>query len=141
METLLIAIIIGVATALYKMVKNNDHNGNSKRNSRPFSINRPKFQEVYKKIEANTAPIPATPVQQIPLMAQEKRYYAEKGNNNFNSLIYGNTGPKEKDGAKMEKPEIPLEFPEQKKLVEAIIWSEILGEPRSKRPYFSKKSI
>jgi hypothetical protein len=40
----------------------------------------------------------------------------------------------------VESDNIPFEKPDEKAIVNGIIWAEILGEPRAKKPYFPRKS-
>jgi hypothetical protein len=39
---------------------------------------------------------------------------------------------------KVESSDVLLEKPDEKAIINGIIWAEILGEPRAKKPYFSR---
>jgi hypothetical protein len=39
---------------------------------------------------------------------------------------------------KVDSADVSLEKPEEKTILNGIIWAEILGEPRAKKPYFSR---
>lgn len=159
LEALLFMIIVGIISAIFGKAKSNQ--GQSKK--KPFSMNgmediRKLFNELTNNEPRETSPMEKSS-KISPIKAEQK---AEKLQPNLNSLekeyvkvrqesessrigmaISRQQSEKLKDQAKTERHEegatIISEYPDAKTLVNGIVWSEILGEPRSKKPYFAKR--
>ena len=116
----------------------NKNNGKGKSQSGPFSLNKADFQEAYKKLKESTstyrqsfsqpeAPVITQPVLESPIQEEPVLYVPTPLKVEGTSLKNEN------------EPILPNGFTEQSKIIDGVIWSEILGEPRARSPYFAKK--
>lgn len=138
MQTITIAIIIGIITTIYKNAKKSK---NGETQSRPVSINRGDFQEAYKRLKENST----RTIQPESLLPNEPVLMSvENMEQRPNNSLRNEMNPIVKETQKIEKGNeefLVNGFAEQKKLVDAVIWSEILGEPRSKKSYFANRKF
>lgn len=155
MNTILIMIVIGVITSMFSKAKNNRGQSQNKPTS-PSGIGeiRKLFQELTdqeisepSRIKEPTRPNPVI-VEQKTAAPQnlEKEYLQVRTESEFSrERAAASRQQKEisKERVKKDKQEeagtIFSEYPDAKTLVNGIVWSEILGEPRSKKPYFAKR--
>lgn len=150
METILFAIIIGIISAIFSKVKSNQ----SQSKKKPFSMNgmkeiRTNFDELTNNEPKETSPIKAVPKAETPqnkLKNLEEEYLQARKESEISRKRVAqarkqNEVAKELENkVKREESETLLsEYPDAKTLVNGIVWSEILGEPRSKKPYFAKR--
>lgn len=140
MGTITTFIIIGIITTIYKNAKKSK---NIATQPRPVSINRSDFQDAYKRLRENTAKKSPSAVQpesilpNEPVLVEVDKVEQKSYNSLRNEM---NQVVKETHKAEKENEEFLINgFTEHKKLVDAVIWSEILGEPRSKKSYFAKR--
>lgn len=150
METILFMIIVGVISTIVGKSKNNQ--GKSK--GRPFSVDpmkevRTLFDEFTNNKPRETFSVEtktSSESKERPLGNLEKEY--EQIRNESEASRTRMAAARQQD----EKIIVPskvddqhqfeppgLEQPDPHTLVNGIIWSEILGEPRAKRPYFLKR--
>lgn len=145
-------IIVGILSTIFSKAKGNK--GTAKNN--PFSVNniddlRERFNN--KKTTnppRQKSPIPSVKSENQPgnLESIEKKYLKIKQVSEGNpadlatplrpELKQMEQVKKTFDDRKEEEGTVFLESPDAKILVNGIIWAEILGEPRSKKPYFVK---
>lgn len=134
METFLFLIIIGVISALFKGTQKNLKESTAWK--RPFSVNQPDFQAATKKIKTMATGKAAAPKQQEAAILPGNGTETKKCNDravNQDQKEFNLAQLKEQDAKQ------PSVLPEQKTLADAIIWSEILGEPRAKKPHFTRR--
>lgn len=139
METILFLIIAGILSSIFGKAK-----GKSNPGRKPFSAKR--FSEIRPQVEQQ-------------MMKQRKPVQMSTGqparqDTNFPSLEEKYLEIKQKPVGPIKRPEQPvettllegdfadvtLEKPTEKTIINGIIWAEILGEPRAKKPYFTRKS-
>ncbi|ETI66997.1 hypothetical protein [Neobacillus vireti] len=155
MNTILVMIVIGIITSMVSKVKNNRGQSPNK----PTSTNgigeiRKLFQELTDN-ELSEPSLIKEPRKTSPVIVEqktaapqnlEKEYMQVRKESEF-SRERAATSRQQKERIKelVEKDKqddagtILSEYPDAKTLVNGIVWSEILGEPRSKKPYFSKR--
>ncbi|MCQ6278150.1 hypothetical protein [Bacillus sp. EB600] len=133
METILIAIIVGVISAIYTQSKKK---GKESGAGRPFFSNWLRSQEKVKSQRASTAGKHASPVQQRSIQSHQRAGRSASLNSTSQDKDVLQRGI---EFLEIEDQLYPIEAPEQKTLVNAIIWSEVLGPPRSKSPHFTRK--
>ncbi len=133
LETILIAVIVGVISAIYTQSKKNSKETGS---VRPFFSNWLKSQEKVKNQRASTAGKLAAPVQQRSIQSQQR---AGRDASRKSTSQAKDVSQRGIESLEIEDQLYPIEVPEQKTLVNAIIWSEVLGAPRSKSPHFTRK--
>lgn len=147
MSTIIFMIIVGVLSTIFAKAKGNKEPSKSK----SFSFNRfDDFRELFNNKTTNhlpkeTSPKPSMKPEFQPgnLESIEKKYLQIK------HIPEASPRPElkqteqvkmtEKD-RKEEGKEQFSESPDAKALVNGIIWAEILGEPRAKKPYFMRKN-
>lgn len=128
---------MGVFVSVISKIKNTG-TGNEKGNSLfPYQRN---LSEIYKKVRENldiqeTGAIAKPFLENEPKIERKQMVKMEQIKENSKESV---------------KDKLPLQVNEQgdistnqqfekMNLIDAIIWSEIIGEPRSKKPYFPKK--
>ena len=115
------------------MVKNSKDNNEK----RPFSLNKAEFQEAYKKLKKNTAPFRQTFSQPETSVAVPQPVIESPVQPEINVSVSNQVQKVNKKIELESVPSITNENQEQK-IVDAIIWSEILGEPRARKPHYLK---
>lgn len=150
METILFMIIVGVISTIVGKSKNNQ--GKSK--GRPLSVDpmkevRTLFDEFNNNKPRETFSVEtktSSESKERPLGNLEKEYEQIRNESEASRTRMAAARQqaekiivpsKEDDQHQFEPP--GLEQPDPHTLVNGIIWSEILGEPRAKRPYFLKR--
>lgn len=134
METVIIAIIIGVISTIYNQLKKNIKGTPQ---LWPLLGNRLEFQRVNKKTETGVRNQADAQVQEAPSRPIRKRDNVVDASKKEQLPMNGHEPESFID---TENQEYPVNLPEEKTLIDAVIWSEILGEPRGKRPYFTRKN-
>lgn len=138
MEGIIIAIIIGVITSIYTKGKKP-----RKSQANPFSIGKSDFQEMYRKLRESTTANSLAAADTKVTVKQSK--HVEKIDTPMSSMSVStkpvpggqisriqnqDKQPKEVEYKHNLEEDVPNE-----QFVNAVIWSEILGPPRAKRPY------
>ena len=145
METIIFIIIAGIFSTIISKAK-----GNSSPKNKPFTANR--FDDVRTLFETQVAdpeqletPEKVSRGQQVlhevNLQDIEKKYQQIKQVSEPSRV-----SRRDDSQNRMNKPRHKLEVegivsgpPDKNTVINGIIWAEILGEPRSKRPYSAKK--
>ncbi|MDF2854387.1 MAG: hypothetical protein K0Q87_238 [Neobacillus sp.] len=143
MESIIFIIIAGILSTIFSKAK-----GNNGSKNKPFIATQ--FDDIRKLFEQEEDNEPAeTPekvsrgqqvIQEVNLQDIEKKYQQMKQVSE--PIQYSRTEPKNrmnKPRPKLKADGIVLGKPDKNPVINGIIWSEILGEPRSKRPYLAKK--
>lgn len=130
---IVLIILIGFISSLFKKIKGNASDGQKTRPARPVSMpanlernhtpggsgtgTQTNIQQLYQDTKQRGVKVPDEPVSRS---ARGRRL--------------GETNPQ----LETQSSERRLDFePDSNSLVEGIIWSEVLGPPRSKKPYSS----
>jgi hypothetical protein len=136
-----IFIIIGILISIFK--KNNAIKKGSTTEAKPFSLNRGYFQNMYEKMKETNTFQDANSIQQEPtLLEQVNMEYSEKLAQKKDGVSENNLKQKVIKTDEVEKINNgihPKGIEVDQSLVSAVIWSEILGKPRSKSPYHAKR--
>lgn len=145
METFVIMIIIGIVSVVFR--KGKEKPGRSR--NKTFSMNT--FEEiktlVKKQLNNDEFPTPSTlkskyKPSRIPLDHLENKYEQLKQEPEVKRIGISVAQPK------VEKVEVNTGqddgnlisfYPDEKTLINGMVWSEILGEPRSKKPFLPRK--
>ncbi len=143
METIIFIIIAGIFSTIISKAK-----GNSTPKNKPFTANR--FDDVRTLFETQVAEPKQLDtsekvsrgqqvLQEVNLQDIEKKYQQMK------QVSEPSRVSRDDSQNRMNKPRPKLEVegivsgpPDKNTVINGIIWSEILGEPRSKRPYSAK---
>jgi hypothetical protein len=139
-------IIIGTVSILFRKKKVNTGRSQNK----PFSTNA--FEEIrtlvkkqlsYDEIRKNSPIIPEKKTD-MPLTNLENFQNKNQLKQDSSvSRIGVSKGENKRDQMKVDtiqdKESLISLYPDEKTLLNGIIWSEVLGEPRSKKPYFPRK--
>lgn len=135
METILFLIIAGILSSIFGKVKGKSNSGRTK----PFTAKG--FNDFRTKLEQQMENTPRTeqistgkPVIKETHFQDLEKYEEIRQNPVMSNVQAGpmiSVEPSEDDSLKKV---------EEKTIINGIIWSEILGEPRAKKPYFSRKS-
>lgn len=140
LESLALLIIIGILTALFnknKAVKK----GFSK--AKPFVSNYGNVQDIYKKLKEVTTTKYSDLSQEEPtLLDQVNLEYTEKmakRKEETSEMKQDQLVQKRKEVQEVKNVSTTINQVDNNYLVNAIIWSEILGEPRAKKPYSSRR--
>jgi hypothetical protein len=148
-ETILFLIIVGILSTIF---------GKGKRKGtpsakRPFSTNSKDIRTIFKEftnyVPSKTSPINSelkTESLKHNLKDLEKEYQQVRQESEISRIGMATSrqlAEKNDEQPIMHKHEdgetIIFEKPDANTLVNGIIWSEILGEPRSKKPYMTKR--
>jgi hypothetical protein len=136
-----IVIIIGILISIFK--KNNAMKKGQTTEAKPFTNNYSQLQNMYKKIKESTKYNDANFNQQEPtLLEQANMEYTEKLDQKKDRVSENNLKQKvimTEDVEKTTGGILPKGIEGNQSLVSAVIWSEILGKPRSKNPYHPKR--
>lgn len=145
METLLFLIIVGIMSAMFGKGKGTKQGAGRKPLTRStFEEMKTLFQErIPEKIPSELKHIPKT----IPQSA-EKGFVKTiqvmndqpAGRNSYKETIEKlDSRQKASDVKEVQDEAFITKEPDAKTILNGIIWSEILGEPRSKNPHFSRR--
>jgi hypothetical protein len=143
LETILFLIIVGILSSIFGK-------GKGKRKptrTKPFTANNSDdFRTLFDNKVSNDHPKNAEQVstgqrvsQEINFQDIEKKYQQVKQNPDPGRSGKSNSNATTKIAVKYEQEDIFSENIDEKTFINGIIWSEILGEPRAKRPYSPKK--
>ena len=145
METVVFMIIIGIVSVIFRNAKGKTGQSRNK----TFSMNT--FDEIKTlvKKQLNNEEFPTTSTlkskyepSKIPLDNLENKYEQLKQESEVKRIGITVAQPK------IEKVEVNTGqddgnlislYPDEKTLINGMVWSEILGEPRSKKPFFQRK--
>jgi hypothetical protein len=137
LESLAIVIIIGILTAIFN--KNKAMKKGPTTEGKPFTFNHSHLQNMYEKIKDSNKYNDANFNQQEPtLLEQVNMEYTEKLAQKKDSVSESDLKQKvvkTEEIGKINDGIHPKGFEVDQSLVSAVIWSEILGKPRSKNPY------
>lgn len=150
METILFMIIIGVISTIFGKAKANQ----GKNGSKPFSVNNMKdvrtlFDELTNNKPRETFSVDTKiktekkgPIQSLEKEYEQVRHESEASRARM-AAARKKTEIEKGTAAKIphyeETEPLHLENADSNSLVNGLIWSEILAEPRAKRPYSLKK--
>ena len=143
METILFLIIVGILSSIFGKAKGKNNPGRTK----PFSAKG--FDEFRTKVEQQMMGVPRNKGQistgqpakkETNLQSMEEKYQEIKQYPGISGTQIKKLHPNKGVNIEVESDNIPFEKPDEKAIVNGIIWAEILGEPRAKKPYFPRKS-
>jgi uncharacterized membrane protein len=143
LESILIMIVIGIVSVLFRRSKNKQ----GQHKNKPFS--RTTFEEIRTQVKKQLSyvedkktgthkPEHKTNVILKNLDNNENKYlhYKQESEVNRNGItILVDKNDKIKGNIVKEDEGMFSLHPDEKAIINGIIWSEILGEPRSKKPY------
>jgi hypothetical protein len=139
METIIFLIIAGILSSIFGKAKGKSNPGRTK----PFTAKG--FTDIRTQVEQQMMNKPAKPGQisvgqpantDNNLPGIEGKYLEIKQKHVV--PIKQMEMPIESTLRKVESTDVSLEKPDEKAIINGIIWAEILGEPRAKKPYFSR---
>lgn len=143
METIIFLIIVGILSSIFGKGKGKNNPGRTK----PFSGKG--FDDFRKMVElqmenksGKTGQISTgQPIKRDmdiqPISIEEK--YQELKQKPLVDRNLMSRSRKETSKKVVESDDITIERPDEKTIINGIIWAEILGEPRAKKPYYSRK--
>lgn len=143
METILFLIIVGILSSIFGKSKGKNSPGRTK----PFSTKG--FDDFRTKVEQQMFGVPRNkgqistgqPANKVTdLQSMEEKYQEIKQNPSISSTQVKKLHPSKVVSIEVESDDIPFEKPDEKTIINGIIWAEILGEPRAKKPYLPRKS-
>ncbi|WP_342432356.1 hypothetical protein [Neobacillus sp. FSL H8-0543] len=144
METIIFIIIAGIFSTIINKAK-----GNSQPKNKPFTANRfDDFRTLFENQAADPEQLEAPEkvsrgqqvLQEVNLQDIEKKYQQNKQEPLPSRVSRTDSQNRmNKPRPKIKVEEIVSGSPNKNTVINGIIWSEILGEPRSKRPYSAKK--
>ena len=151
METILFLIIVGVISTIFGKTKSTQ----GKSRNKPFSVGNMKdirtlFDEYTNEKPRETFSDETKTHTEVPqnlIKNLEKEYVQVRQESEASRTRMAVTrqqaeqviAPTTKVNQQETNIPVALENPDATTIVNGIIWSEILGEPRAKRPYFSKR--
>lgn len=139
METILFLIIAGILSTIFRKAKGKEKPGRTKPfTAKSFDDIRTLFEQPKINVPKNTEQMTTgQPVNNISSRKTiEEKYQQVKKEHDVNPIseIYLHSIDKS------EQVQVLTDEPDEKTLINGIIWAEILGPPRAKRPYSAKKS-
>jgi hypothetical protein len=151
LETILFLIIVGVISTIFGKTKSTQ----GKSRNKPFSVGNMKdirtlFDEYTNEKPRETFSVDTKTHTEVPqnlIKNLEKEYVQVRQESEASRTRMAVTrqqterviAPTTKVNQQETTIPVALENPDANTIVNGIIWSEILGEPRAKRPYFSKR--
>jgi hypothetical protein len=141
METILFLIIAGILSSIFGKVKGKSNPGRIK----PFTAKG--LTDIRTRAEQQMMNKPRNPgqistgqpaVQDTHLRSLEEKYLEIKQKPVVPIIQLDQ--PIDSTLVEVDSAVVSLEKPDEKTIINGIIWAEILGEPRAKKPYFSRKS-
>ena len=143
---IILFILIGLISSIFNKVKGNGQDNQNQRPQRPVrpasppvEMSRPAETEPEREPRPTFSERSTNALNDIQKVYLERKQHAEKApseprNSERGRLSIGNTSPRSR--LPLEKSEPAIDFkPDRDNLIEGIIWSEILGKPRAKKPY------
>jgi hypothetical protein len=143
LESIIFIIIAGILSTIFSKAKGNNGSKNKPFIATQFDDIRKLFEQEEDNERAETPEKVSRGqqvIQEVNLQDIEKKYQQMKQVSE--PIQYSRTEPKNrmnKPRPKLKADGIVLGKPDKNTVINGIIWSEILGEPRSKRPYLAKK--
>jgi hypothetical protein len=142
LETILFLIIVGILSSIFGKAKGKSNPGRTK----PFTAKR--FDDLRTMVEQQMGSIPkktgqisvGQAVTQDSNFQDIEEKYQEIKQPDINRMQISQTEPPKVTRIEVESNDVSFERPDEKTIINGIIWGEILGEPRAKKPYFSKKN-
>jgi hypothetical protein len=139
METIIFLIIAGILSTIFGKAKGKSKPGRTK----PFTAKG--FTDIRTQVEQQMRNKPAKPGQISvgqPVKADNnlpgiEGKYLEKKQKHVVPIKQMEM-PIESTLLKVDSTDVSLEKTDEKAIINGIIWAEILGEPRAKKPYFSR---
>jgi hypothetical protein len=151
----IIFIVIGILSSLFNKAKGNGKDQQHRRPVRPAG--KPVVMNVPPETKREPRPAPrpvqTRPARHMPVKAEqrtsqatdiqkvyeERKQQADITENRQRPAVSGRLSSDADSGRlrrTKEKPEYSFQFePDQDRLIEGLIWAEVLGKPRSKKPY------
>jgi hypothetical protein len=143
METILFLIIAGILSSIFGKAKGKNNPGKTKPlPAKGFADFRTKVEQQMMGIPRNKGQISTgQPAKKETNLQSMEAKYQEIKQNPVNSKTQRNQLKIRESAARMkvESDETPFEKPDEKTIINGIIWAEILGEPRAKKPYYPRK--
>jgi len=145
LESILFMIIIGIASMVFRNAKG------KKGTTRNKTFSKETFEEIRTLVKKQldfeesrtTGPLPSKNIPDTPKDNLENKYLQLKQKPEVNriGMSVGQQKAEKVDGnpRPVEDSNIALNS-DEKTLINSIIWAEILGEPRSKKPYRPRNS-
>jgi len=143
-------IIIGVLSSVFGKSKGKGKGNNQPSKDKPFSVNSfDEFRTLFQNQLTNSVPEKMKPIQheQMDLQPAKMENLDEKYLQMNRDAQIGSPNPKQQIRARAkDSDDLVIETnpfvsvrPDAKVLINGIIWAEILGEPRSKKPYSARQ--
>ncbi len=141
METIVFLIIAGILSSIFGKAKGKSNPGRTK----PFTAKG--LNDVRTQVEQQMMKKPRKPGQistgqpakadtNLPSIEEKYLEIKQKPVVPIKQLEQ----PIESNLLEVATADVSLEKPDEKTIINGIIWAEILGEPRAKKPYLSRKS-
>jgi hypothetical protein len=143
METILFLIIAGILSSIFGKAKGKSNSGRRTKSfpAKGFDDFRTKVEQQMmgprNKGQISTGQ-PANKV--TDLQSMEEKYQEIKQNPVVTKSQVKQLQPSKVVRIEEVSDDISFEKPDEKTIINGIIWAEILGEPRAKKPYFPRKS-
>jgi hypothetical protein len=148
-------IVIGIITSMFGKAKNN----RAQTQNKPTSTNGiGEIRKLFKELTDHELSDPSLikePSKPSPVIVEQKTAAPQNLEIEYLQVRTESEFSRERAAASRQQKEISKErvkkdtqeeagtiyseYPDAKTLVNGIVWSEILGEPRSKKPYFAKR--
>lgn len=145
METLLFLIVIGILSTIFG--KGKGKNNRTFQNSKPFTANT--FGDIKKFFQTELPKEIQTEFKEVVNKENIQEEYQKVNREITDSQSkWASSQQLERPSSRMsasapekveEEQPILSEKPDSNTIINGIIWAEILGEPRSRKPYFSNK--
>ncbi|MDQ1001462.1 hypothetical protein QFZ28_001862 [Neobacillus niacini] len=141
METILFLIIAGILSSIFSKAKGKNKPGRTKPfTAKGFSDIRTQVEQQMMKKQRKPGQIstgqPVLLDTNLPSLEEKYLEIKHKPVVPIKQLEQ----PVESTLLKVDSADVSFEKPDEKTIINGIIWGEILGEPRAKKPYFSRKS-
>ncbi|NWQ40073.1 hypothetical protein MLOOGBEN_05105 [Bacillus sp. EB106-08-02-XG196] len=143
METILFLIIAGILSSIFGKAKGKSNPGRRTKTfpAKGFDDFRTKVEQQMMGIPRNKGQISTgQPAKQSNMQSMEEKYQEIKQIPVISKTQVKQMQPSKPARIEVESDDIPFEKPGDKTIINGIIWAEILGEPRAKKPYFPRKS-
>lgn len=144
METIVIMIIAGIVSMIFRKNKNNPAQNRRNPSGKPLGEIQTMFKEITDNITTETKPLRTEnkPKLQSSLNSLEVEYEQVRQESQASriGMAAARNQSANRDFIKNKEevtPDVTLNS-DQRTVIDGLIWSEILGEPRSKNPYIMK---
>lgn len=140
METILFLIIAGILSSIFSKAKGKSNPGRTKPfTAKGFSDIRTQVEQQMMNMQRKPGQIstgqPALQDTNLPSLEEKYQEVKQKPVVSIKQLEQ----PVVSTSLEVDS-DTSLDKPNEKTIINGIIWAEILGEPRAKKPYFSRKS-